>query len=207
MKRKVIVILLSACALGCNKLSDDKEYCFISSTSPYREDEVIVNLEDSVVITRFILKAPYSHYNTLLDDTLSTDKHSVTEKNDPFLMLRFSILDSLKEDLLISGLNLHLFKLYDSIPGDEIGIHGICTKNGDQQIHASEIVGKAFSDKDTLKIKGGAKHPSVFMVTDYDLKDHKDDASFLLRTQMTIKYKNAYNIVDMYDTIVRHDRK
>src|SRR3954464_3859322 len=181
--------------LSCTKYADDKEYFFISSTCELiRENERIVNM-DSVFVDRFILKAPYSHYTILLNDSSAKEDLSNQENRNPFLMFRFSVLDSSAEDIAISDLNLHLFKLYDSIPGDKIEIHGISTGNLNKPIYPSDVVGKIFSNKDTIKIKAGTTNPVVFMVTDYDLKDNSEDATFLLRTQMTIKYRNAYNIV------------
>ncbi|HET6224695.1 MAG TPA: hypothetical protein VFF27_00355, partial [Bacteroidia bacterium] len=112
-----------------------------------------------------------------------------------------------KEDIAISGLSLQLFPLYGEIPGDKLAIHGIYTGNSNKPVQPSEIAGKQFSEKDTIKIKARTILPVHFILADYELKeDMKDATSFLLRTQMTIRYKNAYNLMDTYDTIVRHDR-
>lgn len=193
--------------LGCNRLHfDNKEYFFISSTSELdRENELIVNM-DSVFVHRFVLKAPYSHYEKLLSDSLRSNNLPDSENGNPFLMLRYTIIDSAKEDIFITDLNVHVSKLYDSIPGDKLPVHEVYTGYLNKSISASKIISKVFSSKDTIRIKAGTTNPLIFMTADYDLKDHLDDATFLLRTQMTIKYKNAYNMVDLYDTIVRHDR-
>ena len=209
MKRlsTIFLSLFLLLCLGCNRLHfDNKEYFFISSTSGLiRENELIVNM-DSVFVHRFVLKAPYSHYEKLLNDSAGIDNSADSENDNPALMLRYAVIDSSNVDILICDLNLHLFKLYDSIPGDELPIHGVYTGYLNKSFSSSKIVGKAFSAGDTIKIKAGTTMPEIFMTADYDLKDHLDDATFLLRTQMTIKYKNAYNIVDLYDTIVKHDR-
>lgn len=209
MKRlsTIFLSLFLLLCLGCNRLHfDNKEYFFISSTSGLiRENELIVNM-DSVFVHRFVLKAPYSHYEKLLNDSAGIDNSADSENDNPALMLRYAVIDSSNVDILICDLNLHLFKLYDSIPGDELPVHGVYTGYLNKSFSSSKIVGKAFSAKDTIKIKAGTTKPEIFMTADYDLKDHLDDATFLLRTQMTIKYKNAYNIVDLYDTIVKHDR-
>lgn len=209
MKRlsTIFLSLFLLLCLGCNRLHfDNKEYFFISSTSGLiRENELIVNM-DSVFVHRFVLKAPYSHYEKLLNDSAGIDNSADSENDNPALMLRYAVIDSSNVDILICDLNLHLFKLYDSIPGDELPIHGVYTGYLNKSFSSSKIVGKAFSAGDTIKIKAGTTMPAIFMTADYNLKDHLDDATFLLRTQMTIKYKNAYNIVDLYDTIVKHDR-
>jgi hypothetical protein len=203
--RTLLVASLLLFCFSCNKKHpDENSYFFISSTCETdQEDELIVNM-DSVFIHRFILKAPYSQYPVLLKD--SSIQVPFTEGN-PFLMFRFSVVDSSKEDIEISGMNLQLFPLYDGIPGDKLEIHGIYTGNFNRSVLPAEVVGKQFSDKDTIRIKSGTVVSSKFMIADYELKEEMHDAtSFLLRTQLTIKYKNAYNLVDTYDTIVRHDR-
>ena len=203
---QVLCFLLFLLCFSCKEKSDSKEYFFISSTSELiRENELIVNM-DSVFVHRFILRVPYSQYGKLFNDTLTKEKSSVSGNNNPFLMVRFTVTDSAKEDVAISDLSLHVYKLYDSIPGDELPVHAICTGNLEKPMQGYEIAKKAFSVKDTIKIKAGTMHPVIFMTADYDLKDHLEDATFLLRTQLTIKYKNAFNIVDMVDTIVKHDR-
>ncbi len=203
---RLLFFLLILLCFSCNRISkhfDDKTYFFISSTSELdRENELIVNM-DSVFVHRFILKAPYSHFNALLSDSLRSD--GAKESGNPFLMFRYAVIDSAKEDIFISGLNVHLYKLYDSIPGDALPIHGVRTGDLNASVLGTDAA-QNFPVKDTIKIKGGTGSPSIFMIADYDLKDHLDDATFLLRTQMTIKYKNAYNLIDLYDTIVKHDR-
>lgn len=207
INRLSFFLLLFAWA-SCKNQSDNggaPEYFFISSTSGLdRENELIVNM-DSVFVHRFVLKAPYSHYNSLLSDSLRSDASQAPENSNPFLMLRYAVIDSAKEDIFISGLNVHLYKLYDSIPGDALPIHGVRTGDLNASVLGTDAA-QNFPVKDTIKIKGGTGSPSIFMIADYDLKDHLDDATFLLRTQMTIKYKNAYNLIDLYDTIVQHDR-